>query len=94
MFFVSSKPFVKTANLAFSLMFMPSHIPFAIAFMFLITPQISRPITSSIIFTLNWGVANTDLTLCEFSLLFDAILDTVARFNTISDAKFGPDKAT
>ena len=30
--YVHSKPFVKTANLAFSFMFIPSQIPFAIAF--------------------------------------------------------------
>ena len=93
-FLVSSNPFVKIAYLAFSLMFIPSHIPLAIALIFFTTPHISRPITSSKILTLNCGVDKSPFTFIAFSLFFDAMLETVARFKTISDAKLGPDNET
>ena len=92
--FVSSNPFVNTPYRAFSLMSIPSHIPLAIALTFFNTPHISSPMTSSMIFTLNCWVDNTDFTFSAFSRFLDAMFETVGRFSIISDAKLGPDNAT
>ena len=91
---VSSKLFVRIPYLAFSLIFIPSQIPFAMALIFFKTPQSSIPLMSSMILTLKCLVVRTSLTFLEFSGFLDAIFVRVGCFIIISDAKLGPDNTT